>query len=220
MKTPASSQVHAAAVSHSNWDELRRRIETAQLAFERSQSPAPAEKQKLLRARARALAQEAAPEAAAGPALHILEFLLAGEHYGLESAFVSEVYPLTEYTPLPHTPPFVLGIITVRGRILSVVDLRYFFDLPCKGLTELNKILILRHGDMEFGILADAVTRVSFIPQAEIQPSLPTLTGIRERYLKGVTAGCTVILDAVKILGDPQLIVHEQVESPQLNSPA
>ena len=65
---------------------------------------------------------------------------------------------------------------------------------------------------MLFGVLADTITGVRQIPLAGIQPSLPTLIGIREEYLKGVTPERTVILDAEKLLADEKIIVREQVE--------
>jgi purine-binding chemotaxis protein CheW len=136
--------------------------------------------------------------------------------YGVESLYVREVYPLKELTPLPCTPPFVLGIINVRGQILSVVDLRQFFDLPAQRLTDLNKVIVLHDGTMAFGILADAILGVRVIPPDGVQPSLPTLTGIRAAYLKGVTGERLVILDAAKLLTDKALIVFEEVEGDNL----
>ncbi|MBI2998359.1 MAG: chemotaxis protein CheW, partial [Deltaproteobacteria bacterium] len=109
--------------------------------------------------------------------MEIVEFFLASEKYGVESSYVREIYPLKELTPVPCTPSFVLGIINVRGQILSVIDIKKFFDLPEKGLTDLNKVLILRNDRMEFGILADAVLSVNRASINDIQPGLPTLTG-------------------------------------------
>jgi purine-binding chemotaxis protein CheW len=130
----------------------------------------------------------------------------------VETSFVREIHPLTDLTPLPCTPAFVLGVVNLRGEIVSLIDVKKFFDLPEKGLTDLNKVIVLQSATMRFGILADAVLGVRRVPAAEIQPSLPTLTGIREQYLKGVTAGRTVILDAEKLLGDEKIVVQEQVE--------
>ena len=48
---------------------------------------------------------------------------------GLSPDFVREVYPLKDYTPLPCTPPFVLGLVNVRGQIISVIDIKKFFDI-------------------------------------------------------------------------------------------
>jgi purine-binding chemotaxis protein CheW len=99
----------------------------------------------------------------------------------------------------------------VRGQILSLIDLRHFFDLPRLGLSELNKLIILQGDDMELGILADAMLGVQAIPRADIQPGLPTLNGVRRAYLKGVTAERLVVLDGGRILSDRSLVVQEPV---------
>jgi purine-binding chemotaxis protein CheW len=112
---------------------------------------------------------------------------------------------------MPCAPPFVLGIINVRGQILSVIDIKKFFDLPEKGLTDLNKVIILHSDSTEFGILADVILGVRSVSLSELQPSLPTLTGIRQEYLKGVTKERLVILDAAKLLCDKRIIIHEEV---------
>ena len=125
---------------------------------------------------------------------------------------VRETLPLKDLTPVPCTPPFVLGLIGVRGQIISVIDIRKFFDLPEKGLTDLNKVIIVHDEGMEFGILADAVLGVRTIPLAGLQPSLPTLTGVREEYLRGVTQERLVVLDGKKLLSDRRLVVHEEIE--------
>lgn len=201
-----------------NWDEIHHRIGSVNEAIERGFSPGPEEQKKILKARAELLAKEP-EEIKAGEYMEIVEFLLAQEHYGVETGYIREVYPLKDYTPVPCTPRFVLGLINVRGQIIPVIDMKKFFDMPEKGLSELNKVIILnsersalsRAGGMEFGILADAILGVHSIEVGEIQPPLPTLTGIREEFLKGVTAERMVILDAGKLLTDKNVVVHEEV---------
>ena len=195
-----------------DWREIERRLEAARVAIERIWEPTAEDTQRVLEERARALAREPARVESADEWIEVLEFILAHERYAVASEYVREVYPLEDITPLPCTPVFVLGIVNVRGEILSVIDLKKFFDLPEKGLTDLNKVIVLESKDRVFGILADAISGVSRIQRAGIQPSLPTLTGIREDYLHGVTAERVVVLDAEKLLSDEKLIVQEQVE--------
>ena len=195
-----------------DWAEVRRRVDAARLATERGWAPLPEERRRILKERARALAAVAVEQPAAETMVEVVKFLLAGETYGIELAFVREVHPLKAFTPLPCTPAFVLGIVNVRGQILSVVDLGRFFELPAQGLGELNKVIILRRGDMELGILADAVLGVQSVPLDEIQPGLPTLTGVRQAYLKGITPARLVLLDGGSILADKNLVVNEQVD--------
>jgi purine-binding chemotaxis protein CheW len=171
------------------------------------------EKQRILKERAKALAVEPEEKETARQHIEILEFLLAYEKYGVETRHIREVFPMKELTPVPCTPPFVLGIINVRGQIISVIDIKRLFDLPEKGLTDLNKVIILRDKEMEFGILADVILGVVKLPLSHLQAALPTLTGIREEYLRGITGDRLVILDAGRLLIDKKVIVHEEVES-------
>jgi purine-binding chemotaxis protein CheW len=195
-----------------DWNDVRQRLDDARAAIERISAPEPDEVRRVLTARARALAREP-KQVQATDERQLVEFLLAHETYAVESRHVKGVHRLENLTPVPCTPAFVLGIINLRGEILSVIDMRRFFDLPEKGLTDLNKVIILHSDSMSFGILADAVLGAGRVPLAEIQPSLPTLTGIREKYLKGVTGERTVILDAEKLLADETIIVQETVET-------
>jgi purine-binding chemotaxis protein CheW len=166
-----------------------------------------------LRARARALARPSAHTPAVGTLLEVLEFRLAHESYAIETRYVREVYPLKDLTPLPCTPAFVLGIVNVRGRIVPVFDLKSFFDLPEQGLTDLHRIILIEGNEMELGLLADVTVGVRSIPADSLQPSLATFTGIRSEYLKGVTAERLVVLDVARLLADPKIIVHDEVET-------
>ena len=166
----------------------------------------------ILRARARALGQEAQRPDTAQTFLDIIGFRLASEMYAIESRFVREVYPLKDLTVLPCVPSFVLGIVNVRGQILSVVGFKRFFDLPDKGLGERDKLIIIGDGRLEFGVLADAVLGRSSIPLDSIQPPLPAVAGVGATYLKGVTEERLIILDGEKIFGDEKMIVHEEID--------
>ena len=166
----------------------------------------------ILRARAKALARRPEDEPEAETLLQVLEFRLAEERYAVEIRHVSEVYPLKDLTPLPGTPAFVLGVVNVRGRIVPVVELKKFFELPEEGLTDLHRIILVEGNGLHLGFLADATVGVRLIPASSLQPSLPTLTGIRSDYLKGVTAERLVVLDVSRIMADPNLIVHDEVE--------
>ena len=205
--------VAAERVPGIDWPAIHRRLEDAAAILEQKMTPAPGEKKKILKERARALAREPKGDGLREEQLELVEFLLAGERYAIESSWVREVYPLKDLTPLPGSPPFIPGIINVRGQIVSVVDLKKFFDLPSKGLANLDKVVIVTDGRMEFGLLADAVAGVREIPLGGIQQALPTLTGVRAEYLKGVTADRLVVLDAGKLLADPAMKICQSTDT-------
>lgn len=194
-----------------DWVEVRARLDAARLAGEESRTPPAHETRRILHERALELAAARTDAPSLDQSIDVVEFLLAHERYGIDCSYVREVYPLESLTPVPCTPAFVLGIVNLRGEIVSVIDVRRFFDLPRTGLPDLNKVLVLDAGNMVFGVLADAILGVRRILLADIQPSLPTLTGIRDKYLGGVTAERTVILHAEKLMADEGLVVHEHV---------
>jgi len=193
------------------WQEIHQRLDALQAAVEHGWAPTPEEKKKILETRARNLARIPQDGELAEQRIDIIEFNLAYERYGIESAFVREVFSITELTRVPCTPPFVLGVINVRGEIVSVIDLKKFFDLPEKGLGDLNKVIILQSDAMSFGILADQMIGMRAVPLRGLQATLPTLTDLRKDYLKGVIGDRVVVLDAAKLLSDPRLVVNEHV---------
>ena len=95
--------------------------------------------------------------------------------------------------------------------MIAVVDLKKFFDLPASGLHDLHEVIILHSEEMNLGILADDVVGVRRVPVSQLQASLPTLRGIGQQYLRGVTGERLVVLDAGKLLADKTLIVNEEV---------
>jgi purine-binding chemotaxis protein CheW len=165
----------------------------------------------ILKNRAMEMAREPEEQKASSVIGDFLIFALADETYGIESAFVSEVYSLRDFTPLPGVPSFVLGIINVRGKILPVVDLKRFFNLSEEGLGELKKVIIVHNQNMELGILADSISRMKTFPYDAIEISPVSVTGIGSDYIKGIATGNVIILDGEKILNDKMIIIHEEV---------
>jgi purine-binding chemotaxis protein CheW len=206
VKDPSSPESRAEEIK---WEEIHRRLDASRELAQRGWVPNLDECTAILKARAKALAREPEAKDRDGGAIEVVEFVLAQERYGIESAYVREVCPLRHFTRVPCTPTFVLGIINVRGQILSVVNLKRFFDLPEKGLSELSTIIIITNGSMEFGILADRILAVRPIPLAEIQPAPATLSGIRAEYLHGIGRERLIVLAAEKILNDRNIVVHE-----------
>lgn len=141
--------------------------------------------------------------------LQVIIFYLGIEKYAIETLYIREVYPLKEITALPGLPTFVKGIMNVRRRILSVIDLKYFLDITTENKELNTKVLILEHKTMEFAILTDGIEGIRAIPVSEIQTSLPTLTGVKQEFLKGLTTDQLVILDGKRLLESPHFIIQD-----------
>lgn len=194
-----------------DWEAIHQRLSATAAAISGGTRHGQDEVRRVLEVRARAAAH---PPAKADDAekLEVLAFTIAGEAYGVETRHVWEVCQLKNLTALPCTAPFIAGVMNRRGRILAIVDLRQYFGLPARGLTELNRVIVLRGSDGELGLLADTIDGVCPLNVSGLQEGLPTLTGIREKFLMGVTGRMLAVLDGARLLTDAGLKIDEQVD--------
>lgn len=139
----------------------------------------------------------------------VVEFLLNPEKYCIPSAFVSEVLRLKEITPIPGVPAFVLGVMNVRGKIISIVNLKTFFNLKEVGITELNKIIVIKQNQMEFGIVTDAITGTRELFMNTLSAPPITINGIGAEYVKGVAPDGLILLEINTILTSKSLIINQ-----------
>ena len=192
--------------------EATARIEAWGDSLERGSCLGDEERHRVLSERARLLARD--PEnGAEADSFDVVEFLLGQERYAFESAFVSEVHPLRDLTPLPGTPAFVLGIVNLRGELLPVIDLDQFLDLRKREETAHARVIVLSVDGVRLGVIADSIVGVRSIATGQIQGSLLTLTGLCAESLRGVDGDRLAILDAAAILLDERLVVCEEVEA-------
>lgn len=191
-----------------DWTEILKRVEAP--LYSGTSHVSEEEKGRILKERAERFAfkQDERLEKK-GETLECVEFSLAHERYAIETVHIREICALSNLTPVPLTPSFVLGVMNLRGAVISVIDIKKFFDLPEKGITDLNKVIILSGPEMEFGLLADSITGVKAIRADELTTDLVTLTGIREEYLRGVTPERLIVLDGGRILSDKNIIVRD-----------
>ena len=166
---------------------------------------------KTLKERARIVARPLLVDKVSGETMFGLGFLLSDEVYFIDENYVLEVLPLMDLTPLPCTPPFILGIINVRGKILSVLNLKNFLNLPEKGITNLNRVIVVKKGEIEVGLLVDEVTQNDEIDLDQLQTNVSNLSKTQGEYLIGITKNREVILDIASFLDDEKIIINEEI---------
>ena len=208
--TPASG--NGGGETPVDWTGVRERLARLSAASAAGSQSAE-ERRRLLAERAEVLARIVAPKSDEGEMVSVLEFRLGAERYAVENAAVREVHVLREITPVPGTPEFILGVVIVRGRICSVVDLARVFDLPARERGARARVVVLADGAMEFGIVADEVVGMRAIATAVLEDSLPTMTGACQKYLRGVTPERIAVLDARRLLADKTLVVRDDAGS-------
>lgn len=200
-----AQRTHGEAI---DWPVVRERLARAQAATAAALELSPERVRALMDERARALARPPAPREAAD-VRDVLTFALGAERYAIETRYVREVVRLAEFSPVPGAPEFVLGVTNLRGEILCLVDLRKFFDVSSKGLTDLSRMVVMGIERAEFGVLVDETFEIAKLPPDHIVPAPESVAGVGREYLLGVTREALIALDGAAVLRDPQLYVNQ-----------
>jgi purine-binding chemotaxis protein CheW len=190
-----------------SWDRVRARLAAAEQVMRELDRPSPARAQALLQSRARQLAQPLPEPPRPGDQLEVAVFSLGRERYAVETRVLREIVPFADYTPVPGAAPFLIGVTNLRGEILAVVDLRRFFNLPDRGLTDQSRVLVLGHERRELGVLADETHDVQNLHADEVIALPPAAPSGGRAYLRGVTEDALLVLDGDRLLRDPRLVI-------------
>lgn len=169
--------------------------------------------QTVLDERAVKLAQPLKQEESKAESVEILLFMLSSETYGIESCYLKEIYPLKDFTHIPCVPSFIFGVMNVRRKIITILDLRHIFSLEILPEEAKENVIILEYEGNTVALRADSILNVQTICIDQIQPPPPTLTGLGLEFLKGVTSSGIVILNGNKLLSNKHLIVDESIDN-------
>lgn len=120
------------------------------------------------------------------PVLQWVTFRLADETYGINVMQVQEVLRYTEVAPVPGAPGYVLGIINLRGSVVTVIDTRQRFGLPATEVSDHSRIVVVEVSGQVIGILVDAVSEVVYLNQSEIEKAPNVGTEESARFIQGV----------------------------------
>lgn len=120
------------------------------------------------------------------PILQWVTFRLDNEVYGINVMQVQEVLRYTEIAPVPGAPDYVLGIINLRGSVVTVIDTRLRFGLNTVEVTDNTRIVIIESDSQVVGILVDAVAEVVYLRQSEIETAPNVGNEDNAKFIQGV----------------------------------
>lgn len=152
-----------------------------------------------------------------------LTFALAHEEYGLEILKVREIIGYIDVTAVPQTPPYVKGVINLRGQVIPVVDLRAKFGMATAGVTDETCIIVVEiaHGSRKFstGIVVDRVQEVLDIAGSDIEDAPQFGASVNTDFILGmgkVGESVKILLDIDRVLVGGELVpfAQDQSESP------
>lgn len=115
-----------------------------------------------------------------------LTFVLGAEHYALDIRYVKEIIKPRDITDIPRVPGFILGIISLRGIIVPIYDLRQRLNLGNCEVGEHTRIIVCEDGERTAGLLVDSLTQVVKLPAGEIEPPPGILSGLDRDFIEGV----------------------------------
>jgi purine-binding chemotaxis protein CheW len=113
-------------------------------------------------------------------------FRIGDEEFGVPIQYVQEIIWLPEITRVPRTPPFIEGIINLRGNVLPVIDLRKRFGMPAKHATESTSIVVVDIDGHRSGVIVDEVSEVRRFALDAIEPPPAVAGSIDTSYVKGI----------------------------------
>lgn len=118
--------------------------------------------------------------------VQLVIFKLGREEYGISILQVQEIKRMTDITRVPHTPPYIKGVINLRGSVLPVLDLRKRLNLPSLEDSDDNRIIIVKVEDITVGMIVDSVSEVTALEQENIELPSAVVGGVATNYLSGV----------------------------------
>ena len=137
------------------------------------------------------------------PVLQWVTFHLDSEVYGINVMQVQEVLRITEIAPVPGAPNYVLGIINLRGNVVTVIDTRRRFGLISKEPNESARIIVVEVNDNVLGMLVDSVAEVVYLHQSEIETAPSVSSNDGSRFIQGVHSrddNLLILVDVDKFL--------------------
>ncbi|MFT2091370.1 chemotaxis protein CheW [Paraglaciecola sp. 2405UD69-4] len=139
--------------------------------------------------------------------LQWVTYKLAEETYGINVMQVQEVLRYTEIAPVPGAPDYVLGIINLRGNVVTVIDTRSRFGLPPSDMTDNTRIVIIESDEQVVGILVDSVAEVVYLRSSEIDSAPNVGTEESAKFIQGVSnrdGQLLILVDLDKLLNDEE----------------
>lgn len=153
------------------------------------------------------LSQTADKNQAADQVLQWVTFRLQEETYGINVMQVQEVLRYSEIAPVPGSPDYVLGIINLRGNVVTVIDTRSRFGLPPAEVSDNTRVVIIEAEKQVIGILVDSVAEVVYLKQSEVDVAPNVGTDESARFIQGVAnreGELLILVDLNKLLNDEE----------------
>lgn len=141
------------------------------------------------------------------PILQWVTFRLDNETYGINVMQVQEVLRVTEIAPVPGSPDYVMGIINLRGNVVTVLDTRRRFGLAPNEMDDSTRIVVIEAEENVVGILVDSVSEVVELRRSAVEASPNVGNDESSKYIEGVAnhdGELLILVDINKLMSDEE----------------
>lgn len=140
--------------------------------------------------------------------LQLVSFTIGSEEFGVDILKVQEINRMVEVTRVPQAPPYVEGVINLRGKVIPIIDLRKRFNLEAKEYDKNTRIVVVDIGGTIMGMVVDSVSEVLRLPSDTIEPPPEIAAGVNSEYIKGVAKlddRLLIFLDLSRVISADEL---------------
>jgi purine-binding chemotaxis protein CheW len=148
------------------------------------------------------------PRGGEHPILQLVGFRLDEEDYAIPITTIREIILMKPITRIPEVPPFIEGVINLRGAVIPIVNLRKRFGMPPRGTDDETRMIVVTVRDQTVGCVVDAVTQVMRITADQVQAAPVSVLAVARQFITGlarIDERLLIVLDIAKLFGPSEL---------------
>lgn len=143
------------------------------------------------------------------PGAQYVVFLLSNQKFACDVRFVDEVFQVKSVLPIPGTPQYIVGLSSLRGTLIAIVDLKHLCNLHERAVMGSDKTLVMRNDDLRIGVMTDDVVGLDYIADVELQNDSPLVSHIPSQFVNGITSSGIIVLNCDTLFSMEALEVNE-----------
>lgn len=143
-----------------------------------------------------------------GEMLEIIAFRLHDQEFCVKTTTIREIRGWAPCTPIPHSPPEIIGVMNLRGSVIPIIDLAYKLGMTSTVANERSAIVVAEVHTMVIGMLVDRVSDILTIPSSQVQPVPEVTASFDKTFCEGIIAneaGMICFLNLAKMFKDADL---------------
>lgn len=146
-----------------------------------------------------------------------ITFYVGDEVFGVDIMCVEEIITPKKPTAIPRTPEYFLGIINLRGEVISILDMRRRFQMEPKEIDENSRVIVIYSNGCKLGMLVDRISRIITLSTAQVQGASKFVSGEKQKYISGSyrtdDEEILLMLDHEALVDEEDFYIHQEVKA-------